>query len=68
MKVFRLWAPAQIARYVKTFYRGRFLVAEMGVFSFDNGLVSYDEIHDPYLRQSAGIINRMVRDLVNYRP
>lgn len=68
MKVFRLWVPEQIARYVKTFYRGHFQVAEMGVFSFDNGLVSYDEIHDPHLRQSASTINRMVRNLICYRP
>ncbi len=68
VKVFRLWAPKQIARYVKTFYRGSFMVAEMGLFSFDNGLVSYEEMLDPQQRQSAATINRFVRDLTGYRP
>ncbi|MGL4754277.1 MAG: DUF1107 family protein [Aeromonadaceae bacterium] len=68
IKVFRLFHPRQIARYVKTFHQGMFFIEERGPFRFENGHVCYESHHGTACLQSIAEINRQVRDLRQFRP
>ena len=68
IKVFRLFHPRQIARYVKTFHQGMFFIEERGPFRFENCHVCYESHHGTACLQSIAEINRQVRDLRQFRP
>ena len=43
MRVFKRYAPRQIANYVCAFFKGKFSIAGHGSFCFDGGRVSLPE-------------------------
>ncbi|MGL4204603.1 MAG: DUF1107 family protein [Aeromonadaceae bacterium] len=63
VKIFKLFQPKQIARYVKAFHCGVFFIDEQGPYHFENGAVCYDSHHGTASLKSIAEINRQVRDL-----
>ena len=43
MRTFKIYSPLMIAKYVSSFFKGQFEVAEQGIFVFDGGKVLIDE-------------------------
>lgn len=37
MKIFQRYNPFQVAKYVKTLFRGRLYIKDVGAFEFDKG-------------------------------
>ena len=68
IKVFKLFQPQQIARYVKAFHSGIFFIDEQGPYHFENGIVCYEQHHCTRSLKSIAEINRQVRDLRQFRP
>lgn len=62
MKVFKRFSAIQIARYVKSFHRGAFMVESVGEFRFANGLVTI-ESQPSHLKTLAGQVNQLLRSL-----
>ena len=67
-KVFKLFHPRQIARYVKAFHSGVFFIDHQGAYHFENGAVCYEPHHCTSSLKSIAEINRQVRDLRQFRP
>lgn len=68
MKVFKQLSPRQIARYIKSFYRGYFAIESLGTFEFSAGRIS---IHGLTCRQRlrlASQINQAVSQLGHNEP
>nr|WP_244911233.1 DUF1107 family protein [Aeromonas bivalvium] len=63
MKVFKSLSPRQIARYVKSFHRGSFMVEEMGQFEFTGGEINLESLSCRQTLSLAMRVNRAVRSL-----
>ncbi|MFC5076423.1 hypothetical protein VTH8203_00436 [Vibrio thalassae] len=46
LRKFMVYRPRQIAKFVKTLFKGQFFIAGIGVFRFDNGKVLLPEVGD----------------------
>ncbi|MBC8949012.1 MULTISPECIES: DUF1107 domain-containing protein [Xenorhabdus] len=46
MKIFRHYNPVKIALYVKTLFRGRLYIKDMGAFEFNYGKILPPKIRD----------------------
>ncbi|CDL85756.1 DUF1107 domain-containing protein [Xenorhabdus szentirmaii] len=46
MKIFRNYNPLKIALYVKTLFRGRLYIKDMGAFEFNYGKILPPKIRD----------------------
>ncbi|SFN34665.1 DUF1107 domain-containing protein [Xenorhabdus japonica] len=46
MKIFRHYNPMKIALYVKTLFRGRLYIKDMGAFEFNYGKILPPKIRD----------------------
>ncbi|MBE8596534.1 DUF1107 domain-containing protein [Xenorhabdus sp. BG5] len=46
MKIFRHYNPVKIALYVKTLFRGRLYIKDMGAFEFNYGKILPPKIKD----------------------
>lgn len=46
LREFTMYRPRQVARFVKTLFRGRFHIEGVGEFQFDQGKVLMPEIRD----------------------
>lgn len=44
MKVFKNLSPRQIARYIKSFHRGSFMVEALGRFEFSGGEINLQSL------------------------
>ena len=60
MKIFARYNPAQIARYVKTLFRGRLYIQGMGAFEFDYGKILPPKIRDKRHLSAMREINQQV--------
>ncbi|MGR5134032.1 DUF1107 domain-containing protein [Vibrio alfacsensis] len=47
LREFVVYRPRQVARFVKTLFKGQFSIAGVGQFHFDNGKVLLPDIKDP---------------------
>ncbi|MEG3133258.1 DUF1107 domain-containing protein [Rouxiella sp. T17] len=46
MKIFQRYNPLLVAKYVKTLFRGRIYIKDVGAFEFDNGKILLPKIRD----------------------
>ncbi|GAL23311.1 DUF1107 domain-containing protein [Vibrio maritimus] len=46
LRKFTVYRPRQIAKFVKTLFKGQFFIAGIGLFRFDNGKVLLPEVAD----------------------
>ncbi|GEM74320.1 DUF1107 domain-containing protein [Vibrio sagamiensis] len=57
---FSVYRPNQVARFVKTLFKGRFLIAGIGEFEFDNGKVLLPDVKNPQLLSVFREVNRAI--------
>ncbi|MDF7209977.1 DUF1107 domain-containing protein [Proteus mirabilis] len=60
MKIFNRYNPEKIALYVKTLFRGRFYIKEMGTFEFDYGKILLPKIKDKLHFNVMSEVNQQV--------
>lgn len=60
MRIFKTYAPMQIAKYVRTFFRGEFTIQGLGVFRFEGGRIVGDQRQDATLRQITREVNALI--------
>ncbi|MBR9873911.1 DUF1107 domain-containing protein [Vibrio sp. J1-1] len=46
LREFTVYRPLQVARFVKTLFKGQFFIAGVGNFDFDNGKVLLPDVTD----------------------
>lgn len=46
LREFAVYRPLQVARFVKTLFKGQFLITGVGSFYFDNGKVLLPDVKD----------------------
>ena len=68
MRVFKKYAPVQIARHVVLFFKGRFSIQGMGEFVFDHGkVVVSDSDKVNFLRlKICHEVNKAVYNMTGY--
>ena len=47
LREFAVYRPRQVARFVKTLFKGQFSIVGVGEFRFDNGKVLLPEVKNP---------------------
>lgn len=60
MKIFQRYNPLQIAKYVKTLFKGRLYIKDVGAFEFDKGKVLIPRVKDVQHLSVMSEINRQV--------
>ncbi len=60
MRIFKKYAPLQIAKHVSAFFKGYFYIQGKGAFRFDGGKVIIDASQDDATRQICREINRSI--------
>lgn len=60
MKIFRRYNPVLVAKYVKTLFRGRLYIKDVGAFEFDMGKILLPKIRDKRHLSAMSEINRQV--------
>lgn len=69
MRTFKLYSPLMIAKYVSSFFKGQFEVAEQGVFVFDGGKILIDENSNEFQRKVGKEVNKIISGfLAHSRP
>lgn len=61
MKVFKQWSPRRIARYIKSFHHGSFMVEALGRFEFQGGIIDVKPLSCHQALSLARQINLAVR-------
>lgn len=60
MRVFQRYNPQAIAKYVKTLFRGRLYIRNIGAFEFDMGKILLPKVKDKQHLNVMTEINRQV--------
>ncbi|AWK13341.1 DUF1107 family protein [Candidatus Fukatsuia symbiotica] len=61
MRIFQRYHPMRIAMYVKTLFRGRLYIRNMGVFEFDRGkILRPNKVLDKRYFEVMSEVNRQV--------
>ncbi|HBV40262.1 hypothetical protein J3D56_001929 [Erwinia persicina] len=60
MKIFQRYNPLQVAKYVKTLFRGRIYIKDVGAFEFDKGKILIPRIKDKQHYSVMSEVNRQV--------
>ena len=60
MKIFQRYNPFQVAKYVKTLFRGRLYIKDVGAFEFDIGKILIPKIRDKQHLSVMSEVNRQV--------
>ncbi len=60
---FNVYRPIQIARFVKTLFKGQFVVKGVGSFDFDQGKVQLPNIKDPHCLNVYREVNQAISQL-----
>ncbi|MGE6167375.1 DUF1107 family protein [Aeromonas rivipollensis] len=63
MKVFKQLSPRRIARYIKSFHHGSFMIEALGRFEFQGGVIDVKTLDCRQALSLARQINLAVRDL-----
>lgn len=63
MKIFQRYNPLQVAKYVKTLFRGRIYIKDVGAFEFDKGKILIPRIKDRQHYSVMSEVNRKVMQL-----
>ena len=60
MKISQRYNPFQVAKYVKTLFRGRLYIKDVGAFEFDKGKILIPKIRDKQHLSVMSEVNRQV--------
>ena len=63
MKVFKQLSPRRIARYIKSFHHGSFMIEALGRFELQGGVIDVKTLDCRQALSLARQINLAVRDL-----
>ena len=63
MRIFQRYNPAKVAMYVKTLFRGRLYIKDMGAFEFDKGTILIPKVRDKRHFEVMSEVNRQVMRL-----
>lgn len=63
MKIFQRYNPLQVAKYVKTLFKGRLYIKDVGAFEFDKGKILLPRIKDKQHFSVMSEVNRQVLQL-----
>jgi hypothetical protein len=64
LRIFKQYRPNQIARYVKSYFRGRLFIVGIGAFEFDYGRLLPSTKHDLKALGALSEVNREIQYLV----
>jgi hypothetical protein len=60
MRIFQRYNPLKVAKYVKTLFRGRLNIKDVGAFEFDEGKILPPKIRDKRHFSVMSEVNRQV--------
>lgn len=60
LREFTIYRPRQVARFVKTLFKGQFVIAGVGEFTFDNGKVLLPDVKDSQKMTTYKEINQAI--------
>lgn len=60
LREFTRYRPHQVARFVKTLFKGKFVIVGIGEFSFDNGKVLLPDVNNPVKLEAYKQINQAI--------
>ncbi|CAM2814374.1 DUF1107 domain-containing protein [Vibrio neptunius] len=60
LREFTKYRPHQVARFVKTLFKGQFVISGIGKFRFDNGKVLMPDIKDKKKMHTFKEINQAI--------
>ncbi|AGU94741.1 hypothetical protein Vc3S01_2895 [Vibrio campbellii] len=63
LREFAVYRPRQVARFVKTLFKGQFSIAGVGQFRFDNGKVLLPDIKNPQQLSVFREVNQAILSL-----
>lgn len=63
MRIFQRYNPVKVAMYVKTLFRGRLYIKDMGAFEFDQGKILIPKVKDKRHFVVMSEVNRQVMRL-----
>ncbi|MGF1877235.1 DUF1107 domain-containing protein [Photobacterium frigidiphilum] len=63
LRIFKQYRPNQIARYVKSYFRGRLFIVGIGAFEFDYGRLLPSKKHDLKALSTLSEVNREIQYL-----
>ncbi len=63
LREFTTYRPHQVARFVKTLFKGQFVISGVGKFKFDNGKVLLPDVKDPQKLMTYKEINQAIAAL-----
>ncbi len=64
---FREHQALQIARYIRSYYRGTFYIEQSGPFHFDAGRACYDDVENVRWKKVLAQINKEIRNLSSFK-
>lgn len=64
MKIFQRYNPRQVARYVKTLFKGHLYIKGVGAFEFDCGQIMLPRVRD---KQHFSVMSEVNRQVLNLR-
>ncbi|MCZ4295673.1 DUF1107 family protein [Vibrio sinaloensis] len=63
LREFTTYRPHQVARFVKTLFKGQFVISGVGKFKFDNGKVLLPDVKDSRKLMTYKEINQAIAAL-----
>lgn len=63
LREFSTYRPRQVARFVKTLFKGQFVISGVGAFNFDNGKVLVPDVKDHQKLSTFKEINQAIATL-----
>jgi hypothetical protein len=63
LREFTIYRPHQVARFVKTLFKGQFVISGVGEFNFDNGKVLLPDVKDPQKLLTFKEVNQAIAAL-----
>ncbi|MDN5679038.1 MAG: DUF1107 domain-containing protein [Ewingella sp.] len=63
MRIFQRYNPLKVAKYVKTLFRGRLYIKDVGAFEFDHGKILLPKVRDKRHFSVMSEVNRQVMHL-----
>ena len=63
MRIFKKYLPAMIAKYVRTFFRGRLYIHGRGGSEFDNGIIVMPPEADQVHRATVQELNSKIAEI-----
>ncbi len=63
LREFTAYRPRQVARFVKTLFKGQFIIEGIGQFSFDNGKVLVPDVSNRKMLTMYKEINKEIKAL-----